>query len=76
MSEPDRQVKSEKLLSLTLACPECGTTMQATGKMSYNSVIKEWVIQYWCPSDRQVFNIYKPETADLAGEIAKEVSDQ
>ena len=76
MSEPDRQVRSDKLSSLTLACPECGTTMQATGTMRYDSVIEEWVIQYWCPSDRQVFDIYTPETSVLAAEIAKEAGDR
>lgn len=75
MSAAERQVKSKRLQSLTLPCPQCGTTMQATGKMNYNPVIEEWVIEYWCPSDQQLFTIYTPETAGLTRDIAKEAED-
>ncbi|WP_143002358.1 hypothetical protein [Nitrosospira sp. Nl5] len=76
MQQPDREVKSDRLLGLSVACPQCGTTMQSTGKMHYSPVIKDWLIEYWCPSDRQLFNIYTPETYSLARELASDPKEK
>jgi hypothetical protein len=70
MDQPDREVKSDLLLGLSLACPECGTPMKSTGKMYYSPVIKDWLIEYWCPYDRQLFKIYTPETHSLSRKLA------
>lgn len=71
MDHFDIEMKSDRLLGLSIACPECGSAMQSTGKMYYSPVIKEWLIEYWCPSDRQMFNIYTPETYSLSRELAQ-----
>lgn len=72
MDAPNQEVTSDRLLGLSLICPECGTTMRSTGKMQYSPVIKEWLIEYWCPRDQQLFHIYTPETYSLARELAPE----
>ena len=70
MNQPDREVKSDLLLGLSIACPECGAALQSTGKMVYSPVIKDWLIEYWCPYDRQLFKIYTPETYSLSRKLA------
>jgi hypothetical protein len=69
MPSPGQEVQSKRLLNLTLACPECGTIMRATGKMQYSPVIQDWLIEYWCPVDQEFFQIYTPESSQLAKEI-------
>lgn len=76
MQQSDREVKNDRLLGLSVACPQCGTAMQSTGKMYYSSVIKDWLIEYWCPYDRQLFNIYTPETYSLAWELAPDSKEK
>ena len=70
MDPTGREVKSDRLLGLGIVCPQCGTPMQSTGKMQYSPVIKEWLIEDWCPLDRQLFHIYTPEAYSLAREVA------
>jgi hypothetical protein len=72
MDSPGGEVKSDKLLGMSLVCPQCGSAMQSTGKMQYSPVINEWLIEYWCPRDRQLFHIYTPEAYSLARDVASE----
>ena len=71
MPADPKVVHDDKLLALTMRCPECGTLMAATGNMHYNATMSQWFIDYWCPRDREIFPIYTPETYRLAREIAK-----
>ena len=72
MDQSDREVKSDRLLGLAVACPQCGAAMQSTGKMYYSPVIKDWLVEYWCPCDRQLFKIYTPETYSISRELASD----
>jgi len=72
MDQSDREVKSDRLLGLAVACPQCGAAMQSTGKMYYSPVIKDWLVEYWCPCDRQFFKIYTPETYSISRELASD----
>jgi hypothetical protein len=75
MDQSERMLESDRLRGLTIACPECGTTIQSTGKMYYSPVIKDWLIEYWCPVDQEFLTIYTPETARLARETAGDHDD-
>lgn len=72
MLEDEKVTHNDRLLGLTIRCPECGTFMTATGKMHYNTTMSQWFIEYWCPRDREMFPIYTPETDQLARDIAKD----
>ncbi|MEJ2431074.1 MAG: hypothetical protein P8075_19485 [Deltaproteobacteria bacterium] len=72
-SEERKTMYSDRLLKLTRTCPECGTLMNATGKMYYDKTISEWLIEYWCSTDEENFAIYTPETKELVEHIVKSV---
>lgn len=74
MSENDKWLESDRLLSLTVRCPEDGTFMSATGRMHYVANMSDWFIEYWCPTDQELITIYTPESARLAREIAGDMS--
>jgi phage FluMu protein Com len=70
----EKVIYQNRLLGLTMKCPECGTLMTATGKMHYDPTMSRWFIEYWCPRDQEMFPIYTPETDHLTRDIAKDVT--
>lgn len=73
MEQSERRVKNERLIGLVTACTTCGASMQSTGRMMYSPVINDWLIEYWCPNEEELYNIFRPETASLARNIAKDM---
>ena len=67
-----KEAYSEKLLPLTHECSECDATLTATGKMYYDSRRKYWLIEYWCPHDRELFRIWSANRDALTRAIAQD----
>ena len=67
------RIYSDRLLSLSLLCPDDGTRMKATGDMYLSSITSEWMVEYLCPQDREIFRMWTGETEALTRQIAKDV---
>jgi hypothetical protein len=66
-------IYSDRLLSLKIKCPEDGTWMNATGNMYLDN---HWIVEYLCPKDKELFNIWTPAIDALTKQIAKDVMEK
>jgi hypothetical protein len=64
-------VENERLRELRLACPDCGTEMSGTGRMHYSRTIGRWLVEYWCPLDKEMREIWTPQAQPLTEELAR-----
>jgi hypothetical protein len=72
MTHPAQQtIEDDRLSKLTLACPDCGATMHGTGRMYFNTTAKRWMVEYRCPADQEIHEIWTPETETLVQTLAK-----
>lgn len=68
-------IYNENLLGMTTKCTVCGTVMFSTGKIYFNDIVKKWFIEYWCPSDKELFTHYSPGLAEMVDKIVEEESE-
>ena len=69
-------IYSDRLAGLTLRCPEDGTWMTATGNMFMYAKSSHWMVEYLCPKDKELINIWTPELDALTKQIAKGVLEK
>lgn len=67
------QIYSDRLLNLMTDCSEDGAWSQATGNMYFLRITSEWVVEYLCPKDRELFRKWTRETDATTKQIAKDV---
>jgi hypothetical protein len=70
----DDSITSDKLLGLTLECPECGEPGKATGKLLHaaNPYTSTWAVEFECARERIKFRIWNDELDPLIKSILRE----
>jgi hypothetical protein len=50
--EDKSDIFDPRLKSISMQCPDCDALIYGSGRMEWNALTQRWLVEFWCPLDK------------------------
>lgn len=68
--EDQSDVFDPRLKHLSIQCPDCDTLIYGSGRMVWSALTKRWLVEFWCPIDKQMVMVWNEEYDSIIRNVA------